>query len=348
VKNVGRGAIEAIVEARERLGGRFLSLYQFCDEVDSGRVNRRVVESLILAGALDDLPGSRAQKVAALDQALSRAVRKQRDRARGQATLFGQAGGAEAAHEEDGVLPEVPPWDERDRLAKEKELIGLYLTGHPLNHYRQVLQWLGPDHARDLPNRGDDQAMSLIGVLHGLKTVTTRSSGRVMAFIALEDFSGTCEVIAFPDTYEEYRELLTGGEEIFLFAGRSSTREDEDPKLILEKAMSLETACTSLIRAVRVEVGADLGREQADRILELVRAHPGKTPFHLKLRRGEFEADLTATRAAVRPVPALLLGLAELLGPEAVHPVCLGLGGLVAPGANGRRRRRGAAAKAEH
>jgi hypothetical protein len=112
--------------------------------------------------------------------------------------------------------------------------------------------------------------------------------------------------------------------------------------------MSLDQACSSLIRAVRVEVPADLDRAKAERILELVRAHPGRTPFHLKVRRDEFEAELTATRAAVQPLPSLLLALAELLGPEAVHPVSLGLSGLVAPGGNGKRRRRGAAAKAEH
>ena len=341
VKNVGRGAIEAIVEVRRGLDGGFHGLYEFCESVDGARVNRRVIESLIMAGALDSMPGGRKQKLEALDPALRRAARRQRDAQRGQRGLFEEG-------PEEGVpevpLPEVTPWDEAERLAHEKEMLGLYLTGHPMNRYRRVLRWLGPDECRNLTARGDDSVVAICGVVHGLKTVTTRASGRVMAFLQLEDFSGNCEVILFPESYEEHRSLLNSGEEILFIAGRVSAKEGKEMKVILEKAYSLSRACSTLIRSLRVGIPADLSQEKAQALLELVRQHPGRTPLHLQIHRGDFQTELDATRAAVAPVPQLLLGLTDLLGEEAVHPLCLSASGLVPLGKRQGRQRRGAAA----
>ncbi len=344
VKNVGRGAIEAIVQAREELGGSFGGFYEFCEKIDGSRVNRRVIESLIHAGALDSLPGRREQKLKVLDQALRRAARRQRDRLRGQAGLF-ESGDEKRPSE--SPLPEVPPWDEGERLEKEKEVLGLYLTGHPLNQYRQILSWLLPESIAQLEQRGDDQALSVCGVIHGLKTVVTRSSGRVMAFLTLEDFSGQCEVICFPDAYEEHRALLTGGEEILFVMGRSSSRSGEESKLVLEKAYGLDGACAFLIRSLKVSVPADLPADRAEQLLALIQAHPGRTPLNLRILEGDFEAEVTATKASVEPVPALLLGLAGLLGPEAVEPVCLNPNGLLESSRGNGRRRRGMAANGQ-
>ncbi len=340
VKNVGRGAIEAIIEVRCSLDGGFSGLYEFCEKVDAGRVNRRVIESLILAGAMDSMPGRREQKLAALDSALRHAVRRQRDRERGQRGLFEQ-GEEEGSRE--APLPEVAEWSEGERLAKEKEVLGLYLTGHPMNQYRSILRWLQPVECRTVAERGDDQAVMICGVLHGLKTVTTRASGRIMAFLQLEDFNGGCEVICFPDAYEEHRALLSSGEEILLVAGRVSVREGEEAKVILEKAYSLAQACTVFIHSLKVRIPAALSREDADELLELVRMHPGKTPLRLAVA-GEkgFEAEVTATRAGVSPVPSLLLGLISRFGEESVQPVCLNPSALLPPS-----RKRGRAGRGE-
>ena len=116
-------AIEAIVEARERIGGRFTDFYEFCEEIDSGRVNRKVIEALILAGALDSIPGRREQKIEALDLALARAQRLARDRQRGQGSLFG--GDSSGGVEERSVLPDSRIWESRERLRRERELLGL-------------------------------------------------------------------------------------------------------------------------------------------------------------------------------------------------------------------------------
>jgi DNA polymerase-3 subunit alpha len=345
VKNVGLGAIEAVVEARERLGRSFESLYEFCEEVDPSRVNRRVLESLVLSGAMDTIPGRREQKLAALDLALGRAVRKQRDRRRGQSSLFGGLGEGPGEAAPGEVLPEVAPWDEDERLAKEKELIGFYLTGHPLDPHRRLLGWLRPDSTRDLAGRADDAPLTICGVSHALKTVTTRSSGRVMAFLTLEDLDGSCEVICFPDAYEEYREKLNTPDALLVVAGRCSAREGEEPKLVLEKAWSLEEACGALIRQLRVDVPADLPAATVDALLETVRSRPGRIPLHLRVRHGGFEAEVRASRILVHPHPRLLRALADLLGPDAVHPVCLPLGSLAPAEEGGGRRRRRAAAR---
>ncbi len=344
VKNVGRGAIEAIVQVREELGGSFSGFYEFCERVDGSRVNRRVIESLIYAGALDSLPGRREQKLEVLDQALRRAARRQRDRLRGQAGLFESS---EEKRTTESPLPEVPPWDEGKRLEKEKELLGLYLTGHPLNQYRRILQWLKPESTLQLSQRGDDRALALCGVVHGLKTVVTRSSGRIMAFLTLEDFDGPCEVICFPDVYEEHRVLLSSGEEILFVAGRSSSRSGEESKLVLEKAYSLSGACRFLIRSVKVRVPADLPAARVEELLALVKANPGKTPLNLRICEGDFEAEVTATRASVEPVPALLMGLVDLLGEDAVQPICLKAHGFAETPRGGGHRRRGMAANGQ-
>src|SRR6201993_5181554 len=139
VKNVGHNAIESIVAARKELGN-FTSIYQFCEKVDLRLLNKRVVESLIKSGAMDSL-GRRNQLIAALDKAIERAQKTQRDAESGQHGLFGvfQEEEAPETHEQ---LPNVPDWDEHQRLAAEKEILGFFITGHPLEKYREKLEGL--------------------------------------------------------------------------------------------------------------------------------------------------------------------------------------------------------------
>jgi DNA polymerase-3 subunit alpha len=338
VKNVGVSAIEAIVHARERLGRGFVDLYEFCEEVDVTRVNRRVVESLILGGALDSLPGRREQKLAALDLAMARAQRRFRDRSRGQSSLFGEAEPQEGRR---GVLPEVPPWSDAERLAKEKELIGFYLTGHPLDQHRTVMDWLAPVSTQDLLALGDDAAVLVCGVVTALKAVTTRRGGQLMAFVTLEDFRGSCELICFSQAYEAHRSLLQP-DAILVVAGRTSVREGDDLKLVLERALTVEQACLELISEVHVELPAKLGCTLTDSLLRAVAESAGSCPLRLNVKDGSFEAQLAATRASVRPSPNFLLRLISLLGVAAVRVSVRGPQTLFRP-AGGAGPRRAAA-----
>jgi DNA polymerase-3 subunit alpha len=169
VKNGGRGAIEAIVAARDRLDGRFIDFYEFCEEIDHTQVNRRVIEALILAGALDSVEGRREQKLAALDLALARAQRLARDRNRGQASLFGSE--ASSTMGESSVLPDAPEWDHRERLRKEREVLGVYLSGHPLDGERLLLTVLAPTRSVDTSSMEADRFVALCGMLRVRSTL---------------------------------------------------------------------------------------------------------------------------------------------------------------------------------
>jgi len=320
IKNVGRGAVEAIIDARERLGRGFRSLYELCDELDSARVNRRVLESLTLAGALDTLPGSREQKLAALDLALARAQRRARDRDRGQASLFEAASSAQSESSE-GVLPEVEPWGKRERLRRERELTGLYLSGHPMDEERAILDWLRPTMIENLDDMELDEPVAVCGMLTSMKSVTTRRTQQLIRFIGFEDLTGSRELVCYNEPYEKHREALAS-DDTLLIVGRTSRRDgDDETRIVVEKALRLEDACAKLIRRLEIVVPPDPDGAIVDRILDAIAAHPGPCPLCIALERDGFSAQMQARRAAVQPSAPLLLELVAALGPEAVHPI---------------------------
>ncbi len=345
VKNVGRGAIEAIVEARDELGRGFRSLYEFCEEIDLSRVNRRVIESLVLAGALDALGGRREQKLAALDLALARAQRRARDRDRGQASLFGGGPTSESADDDnDGVLPNVAAWTETERLRRERELVGFYVSGHPLDQHRPLLHWIRPQTTGLVSALADETPVVLCGVMSSLKTVTTRKTGRLMAFVGVEDFDGVAEAMCFSEAYETHRTTFNT-EDIFLFMGRASSREEDDEsKLVLEKVMKLDDACRSLVHRISVQFSADIGRERVDALMKVVAAHPGRCPLVFEVvADGGFQTSVVARRAAVDPTADFLGAMVRLFGSDSVRPDVRSASSLLPPQQGRSFRRRGAA-----
>ncbi len=318
IKNVGLGAIEAIVEARERLGRDFKDLYEFCDEVDPGRLNRRMIEALILAGALDTLPGRREQKVAALDLALARAQRRARDRDRGQTSLFGGDGDDAGLDEATGVLPDVEPWTLRETLARERELIGMYLSAHPLDEERQLLDLLQPFPLGDMGALEPDRMVACVGVVTFRRVVTSRKTGRLIAFVGMEDLSGRAETVVFSDSYETHRQRIASDEPL-VFVLRTSRREGEDSNRIgLEDLLTLDEALARLVRSITLRVDADVDAARVERVLGAVAAAPGDTPITLSVR--DTASDTIEVRAGrgVTPGTALLHALVDALGESAV------------------------------
>src|SRR5262249_28505932 len=186
VKNVGEGAIEAIVDARAGEAGPFRDFFDFCQRVDARRVNRRVVESLVKCGAFDSLHANRAAVWASLDAALERGAAAQRDREIGQASLFG--GAASSAALDAPRLAEVAAWNERERLGYEKELLGFYVTGHPLAAVAPELARFA-DVRSSTAGARDGREVRAGGLLTGLRETRTRA-GQTMAFGTLEDLEG--------------------------------------------------------------------------------------------------------------------------------------------------------------
>ncbi|RNB89563.1 DNA polymerase III subunit alpha [Brevibacillus fluminis] len=244
IKNVGYGAIDQITTERE--GEHFRDLFDFCTRVDGRLVNRRVVESLILAGALESLPGHRAQQLVLLDEAMGKAVSKRQERSGSQLNLFASLE-EEEPRAQDAVgktmtdangYPEVPPFNRMQQLKEERELLGLYLSGHPLDQYAHVMSRPEVASVASMYEGKKDQQVKVVGMILDFKRIQTKK-GDPMAFLTLEDKTALVEAVAFPQVFAKYGDLV-GKERMVLAEGRVDIQEDM-PKLMLSRMWDLET-----------------------------------------------------------------------------------------------------------
>jgi DNA polymerase-3 subunit alpha len=315
VRNVGRSAVEAIVSARES-GGAFASLFDFCERVDLRSVNRRAIESLICAGAFDTVGGHRAQLLAALDQALDQAQAAQAARLRGQISLFDADGMEEqAAVVNNHTMPEVPEWAERERLGREKEMLGFYLSGHPLAKFAADLGAMGIRGTGEVAELPDGAEIKLGGLLVEVKSHTDRN-GRPMAFAGLEDLDGAMDLVVFPEAYERCRDALVP-DAVIVIQGRMSDRNGRS-SVQVEQVLPVEKAREALADGVNVSLPRDAatpGRlEDLKRLLE---QYPGDCSLYLHLQQAEKPfAVIRARRVAVSPSEALFTQIQALLGDE--------------------------------
>jgi len=230
VKHVGYGAIESIV--RERKSAPFRDIVDFCSRVDSRLVNRRVMESLIMCGAMDSLPGHRAQLLAFLDEALDKAAARRKEREESQLNLFAdtRAGGME--EEEAVVYPEVPPFSQMQQLKEERELLGVYLSGHPLDEYAYVTGRPEVLSISSLAECKKDQVVKLAGMVLEAKRIQTKK-GDPMAFLTVEDKTAQVEVVVFPNIFAKAEDFLHK-ESLIVVEGRVDV-QDEVPKIIASR-----------------------------------------------------------------------------------------------------------------
>ena len=316
VRNVGRGAVEAIVSARIE-GEAFSSLFEFCERVDLRAANRRSIESLISAGALDSLGGHRAQLLEALGRALDMAQAAQVARQRGQITLFESEGMTQqAAVVNNQVLPEMPEWSERERLSREKEMLGFYLSGHPLAKYRSDLFAMGIRSIQDLEGLPDGAELKLGGLLAEVKPHTDRN-GRPMAFGTLEDLDGTADLVVFPDAFEKVKELMVP-DAVVVMQGRLSGRNGRT-SIQVEQVLPIEKARETLADAVNVLVSADdLDIQKLEALKELMERFEGKCTLYLHLQLGEDHRTVIRSRQIrVACSETLVTEIGELLGTRA-------------------------------
>jgi DNA polymerase-3 subunit alpha len=276
VKNVGRKAIEAILQARSK--GKFLSLEDFCRRVDLQKVNRRVIESLIKCGAFDSFGGHRAQYMAALEGLLGEAQRDHRARARGQMSMFPGLGESALSPER---LPSVPEWDERERLAYEKESLGFYVTGHPLRSAMgRVGAWCNCD-TESLQEMEEKAEVRIVGMRRELRDVTTKRGER-MGFLVLEDLKGSVEVICFPEVYRKALPALQ--EDRPLCVKGSVEASEETRKIIASEIMSVEEVESSLAPPLDAVLWtSQLEEEDLFALKEMILEHPGQRSLRLKM-----------------------------------------------------------------
>ena len=266
VKNVGLGAVESIIRTRNA-GGPFSGYVDFCRRLDTKVVNRRVLESLIRCGAFDSLGHRRAQLMAVVDQGLALAQQSQRERENGQLSLLDLMG--ESAREVVSIsLPELREFPKDEMLAMEKEVLGLYISGHPLDQYRGALDTLAANSAAEIYELAEESAVVLGGMITGVKKINTKK-GDNMAFLTLEDLTGTVEVIVFPRVYLQSR-LAIREDEVVLVKGRCSG-SGEEVKIIGEEISTLDchlggelhlridSICSDLLDQVQVVLGSFRG-----------------------------------------------------------------------------------------
>ncbi len=319
VKNVGEGAIESILAVRA--DGPFLGLHDFARRVDSRKANRRVVESLVKCGAFDSLHPNRAALWAALDAALESGAAAQRDREIGQESLFGELGGARSPGAQD--LPDAPPWTDAERLTNEKEVLGFYVTGHPLEAHAGALQRFTDVSAVSAAERVGREVRAG-GVITALRETRTRR-GQTMGFATLEDATGSFELVIFAEPFGMHRALLrraldsatqAGGGVLPLIVSGSLESADP-PRMIVRDVYSLAEAEEKLAGRVLIRVRAEEAtRDRLSALRFVLAKHGGDCAVlvHL-LIPGESETVLALPETvAVAPTEALLRDVQALFG----------------------------------
>lgn len=315
IKNLGQSSVEAILAARREVG-RFRSLYHFCERVDLSALNRRMLENLVKAGAMDSLGGHRAQLLAALDAAIEAGQRAWKDRLNGQVGLF--AGWLEAEAQE-RPLPATPEWDPAQKLAFEKEVLGFYVTGHPLEQYAEKIRELATHNSETLEGLQRGAEVALCGLLNSVQRRRSRD-GRVWAAAQLEDLYGTIDLVLFGQHYERLATALNEGEAV-LVRGSALPEEGAAPKIAVREIVPLALAGAELpgLIAIRVPLPADSAGEAAEELARLFQRKPGSTEVRLQLERaGDFSVTLDIMQK-VRADREFRQEIERICGPDALE-----------------------------
>jgi len=315
VKNVGKAAVEEIVKAREQ-AGPFSSIFEFCERADLKAVNRKVIESLVKAGAFDKLGAFRSQMLKVLDQAMESGQSLKKSRAQGQEDFFSllNAGQKEAARDKDRY-PEMPEWEMSELLGYEKEVLGHYLSGHPMVKYQNLVQRLGILSAEQLAAEASEQNVIAAGMILNYTERSTRQKER-MAIFKLEDLSGRLEVIVYPRTFLQHFELFKRTDKPVIVRGK--LRQEETTRLIAEKIMTIDQALEDQVNALHISVSLEKsGERELEALKETLREFPGRSRvvMHLLYPGGEAEAVLNLPdRFAIKADMGLVSRIDELFG----------------------------------
>lgn len=314
VKGVGSSAIDTIITARE--GKRFDSFFDFCSRIDTRRVNKKVIESLIKAGAFDSM-GRRAQLMNALDTFIDSATKFQREKSSGQRSMFDMH--IPLPRE----LPDVPEWSDTRRLMMEKEALGFYITGHPLNRYREELERLYITPINKLREFHDKDNIIIGGIVRGIKQIQTRKGDR-MAYLTIEDLYGTAEIILFPDIYRDSDNILAMDKPIVINGTIDKT--DKGLKIIARKLDIIDNARevtkvmnggaekTTVKRSLTLTMYNSMEMNNLLKLKDIFIRYMGDCPVYIKVvAPGEWET-LLSTEQHITPSQEMIIEVEELLG----------------------------------
>ncbi|MCG6266228.1 DNA polymerase III subunit alpha [Vibrio furnissii] len=318
IKGVGEGPIEVILEARNK-GGYFKDLFDFCARIDIKKVNKRVIEKLILAGALDRLGPHRAAMMASLDDAVKAASQHHQAEAFGQADMFGVL--TDAPEEVERKYIQVPEWPEKVWLEGERETLGLYLTGHPINAYLKELNKYTSCRLNEAMPTRRDQSLTVAGLVIAARVMTTKRGNRI-GLMTLDDRSGRMEVMLFSDALDRYAELLEK-DKILVISGQVSFDDfNGGLKMSAREVMDLGSAREKYARGLSISIEQSQVDEQFfERFSQILEPHrAGTVPVNVYYQRPDARARLTlGTEWRVTPSDTLLDELKQLLGNDQVE-----------------------------
>ena len=312
VKNVGEGSIESIIEARKKYS-RFPSLYEFCERTDLRLVNKKVLESLIKCGAFDSMGLKRSQLMATLVEAMDTAVAAHKESAMGQMTFFMESSSSPKA-------PDMKEWPESQLLNFEKEMLGLYITGHPLAVYEKIIKEYSTSASAGLKGLEDGQKVWFGGIINKIKNTVTKRSGEKMAIMMMEDMEGSVEALVFPNSYKNVSRYIALNAAIFV-NGRLSLKE-ERPKIIVEEIIPITDARKRFTLSVSIDLlsqGMDgMDEELFGRLRSAFSKYQGDIPVYLNFTtktNGSYRM-LVDRKLFVSPTNELASELETLIGRE--------------------------------
>jgi DNA polymerase-3 subunit alpha len=318
VKGVGEKAVEQIIAAREKVG-RFQSLFHFCENADLRAANKQVLESLIKAGAFDELGGNRAQMLAGLERAMDVGANLQADKHNGQMSFFGQTTGVPDYSADHHSLPHIAPWPEAQMLAYEKQVLGFYVTSNPLSHHAEMIDLYSTHNSSQLEGAVQDRQVIIGGMVTKIRynlTKTGRNAGSKMAVFTLEDLQGQAEVVMFPDVLKKFSGVLVQDTVVFV-KGKLDYRR-EKPNIVAVELITLEEVREKLAAKITIRLDAgDVTKEKVAEIRSICEHHRGKSPVYVAVRtdRGKVYAAVDKS-LSVNPDIEFCRKMRQLVGEE--------------------------------
>jgi DNA polymerase-3 subunit alpha len=313
IKNVGHGAVESIIEVRNK-SGKFSSLENLCQSIDLRLVNRKVLESLIKCGALDTFKMARAKMFAALDMILDSASRKQKEKAKGQLSFFDQGLSANGFEHTANNMPEVKEWPEPQLLAFEKDMLGFYVSGHPLARYARQLKRFTSSSIDALHQHKDEDEVKIVGLIAKIKHTVTRAKQEKMAILKLEDLTGSVELLVFPRSFQKVSRYIQPNS-VVLVKGTLNLKEDT-PKIIVNDLFPFEEIY-KLITAMSINLSG-LRENVFESLKGSLAASRGNIPIYLNLDTpAKSKVQLVVGEGYyVSPSEKLIKEIEDLLGAE--------------------------------
>lgn len=289
IKNVGKPAVEEIERAHKELERDFKSIYDFCSFVDTRIVNKRALEGLVLAGAFDAMGGSRAQHFSVIEEALDIGSKVKTAKVSHSDSLFG--GVTEEFHFDEPALPDIRPWEPKERLSKERQVLGYYLSGHPLRKYETEYNSFASVKLGEPATFNFNDTVRACGVVTDVMPKTDKA-GRKMAFFKIDDFSGTCDCIMFSKVFNEYGELITP-ESTLIIKGRLESSGDTI-KLHVDEALPLDDARKKLTKRIGITIDASIHTEEhINQFSELIDKYDGNIPVLVCMRENSNKREFS-------------------------------------------------------